>query len=330
MGGTVGARAYELSGMRIVSEIPLVAPQVDVGDRIPADVTIVLGETRDPPFERPSADVVAELVVDGFPRYTICRVADGYVCRIVSVGDFVIDAGFRRVVCYPTGGGRRDVLPIIVAGTVTAFILAMNGWYVLHGSAVEIGGRALAFVGTSGQGKSTMAAMFCATGASLVTDDILPLEFTGSPEGMEIVRCLPSSTEIRLREKAASLAKRFDSDAQVRVTADERHAVEPRPTALDRIPLGAIVLPRPDREHSEVTARQLNPGEAAFWLSRCQRIEGWQDRASLRTQFDDAARVVQAVPVFEVLVPWGPPFAVDLPQRILESCGIGRGLPLPA
>jgi hypothetical protein len=112
---------------------------------------------------------------------------------------------------------------------------------------------------------------------------------------MEIVRCLPSSTEIRLREKAASLAKRFDSDAQVRVTADERHAVEPRPTALDRIPLGAIVLPRPDREHSEVTARQLNPGEAAFWLSRCQRIEGWQDRASLRTQFDDAARVVQAL-----------------------------------
>ena len=323
----VEAHFYEWSGLRISSEIPLAAPRVIGADSSEVDVAIMLGESRTPPFERPSGDVVAELVVDGFPRYTICRVGDDYVCRIVSVGDFVIDADLRRVVCHPTDDGRRDVLPIIIAGTVTAFILAMGGWYVLHGSAVEVGGRALAFVGSSGQGKSTMAAMFCAAGAPLVTDDILPLEFETSPAtAVEAVRCLRSGSEIRLREKSASLAERFASDTRVRITADDRHAVESASSEHDRIPLGAIILPRPDREQSEVSARVVPPGEAAYWLSRCQRIEGWQGRDELRKQFNDAVRVVEAVPVFEVMVPWGPPFAADLPQRIQECCGLIEAL----
>jgi hypothetical protein len=125
-----------------------------------------------------------------------------------------------------------------------------------------------------------------------------------------------------LCRQQASLADRFGAAATVRLTADERHAVSPRPTDLDRIPLAAIILPRPDRENLRVSARALGAGEASLWLARCQRIEGWRGRDHLRRQFIDVGRIVAAVPVFEVTVPWGPPFAEDLAQRVLDACGL--------
>ncbi|MGP0111059.1 MAG: hypothetical protein ACLPR9_19755 [Acidimicrobiales bacterium] len=145
---------YECSGLRIASEIPLSAPLAEDADPGTADVTLVLGEPADAPFERPSEDVVAELAVDGFLWYTFCRVDGGYVGRMPGIADFVIDDDLRRVVCHPAVVGRSEVIPIVVPGTVTAFLLAVGGSFVLHGSAVELGGRALAFVGVSGQGKS--------------------------------------------------------------------------------------------------------------------------------------------------------------------------------
>ncbi|MGD0391391.1 MAG: hypothetical protein ABSC41_01980 [Acidimicrobiales bacterium] len=325
---------YECSGLRIASDIPLSAPLVaDVvadADQAAVDVTLVLGEPTDPPFERPSEDVVAELAVDGYLWYTFCRVDGGYTGRMPGIADFVIDSDLRRVVCHPAVAGRSQVIPIVVPGTVTAFLLSVGGRFVLHGSAVELGGRSIAFVGASGQGKSTMAAMFCASGASLVTDDVLPLDFGDGDAtagvGAGGVRCIRSGREIRLREKAASLADRFGAEALVRVTADERHAVAPATTTLDRPPLCAVVLPRPDREHQEVRARTLRAGEACFELGRCERIEGWRGRDHFRRQFIDVGRVAATVPVFEVSVPWGPPFAEDLPERVLEACGLDTGL----
>jgi hypothetical protein len=317
---------YECSGLRISSPFPLPAP-VLIGVRPDAvDVAIEMGESTSPPYERPSTDVVAELLIEGRPRYSICRVDDDYVCRIAGVGDFSIDADFRHVRCHPTIGGWSDVIPIVITGTITAFILAMGGQFVLHGSAVELDGKALAFVGESGQGKSTMAALFCAFGASLVTDDVLPLEFEVIDGGGNAVRCLRSGNEIRLREKSASITDRFDKNVSVRITADERLAVQPSATAIDRIPLIAVLLPRPDREHSTASARALPPGEASYWLSRCQRIEGWQDREHLRSQFLDVGRVVASIPTYEVFVPWGPPFADDLPEQVLAACGLNSAL----
>jgi hypothetical protein len=315
----VGIGLYECSGLTVASEIPLAAPKSTIADPAEADVTVVLGNEVDPPFERPSVDLIAELVVDDYLCYTICRVDDGYVARLPWIADFHIDADLRRVVCHPVASRQSEVIPIVIPGTITAFLLSMAGHCVLHGSAVDLGGRALAFVGVSGQGKSTMAAIFCADGATLVTDDVLPLEFGEAGTDPGPVFCLRSGHEIRLREKAASLARHFGDDA-VRITTDERHAVAPPPSPFERVPLSAIVLPRPDRDHSEVRARRLGAGEASLALTRCQRIEGWYGPDHLRQQFIDIGRTVSAVPVFEVSVPWGPPFADDLAGRVLEAC----------
>lgn len=314
-------RVYDCAGILVATELVLSAPEVHDVPATSAAVTLVMGESRPTRFERPNDDVVAELVEEGFPRYTFCRQDGGYVCRIMSVADFVIDADLTRVVCHPVPDGRNEVIPIIVTGSLVAFLLAVSGRCVLHGSAVERGGRALAFVGLSGQGKSTMAALFCAAGARLVTDDVLPLEFGDGPDGGDAVFCLRAGHEVRLRPKASSLAEHFDPGS-VRTTADDRRAVAATASELERIPLVAVVLPNPSRDRPDVGARFLGVGDASLALARFQRIEGWLDRDQLRRQFADVGRIVADVPVIEVSVPWGPPFADDLADQVLRACGL--------
>lgn len=320
---------YESAGLRIRSEIPLSATRVDPDLR--PDVEFTIGEVREMPYERVSADVVAELVVDRVPWYSFCRVDGGYVGRLWEIGDFVIDESLGHVVCHPVPGGKAHVIPIVVPGTITAFLLAQSGRFVLHASAVELGGTSVAFVGASGQGKTTMATILCAAGGRLITDDVLRVEFASADENgssatrapeAEHVYCRKGASELRLRPKAASLLDSFGDDAAKRVTEDERHALSPAMTSHDRVRLGAIVLPRPDRERSVAEARRLGPGEASIWLGRCQRIEGWRDPVRLRQQFEYVSRTAATVPVYEVFVPWGPPFAEDLAEQVLGCCGL--------
>src|SRR5205823_3279778 len=56
-----------------------------------------------------------------------------------------------------------------------SYCLLAKGIEPLHGTAVEVGGRALVLLGDSGHGKSTLAAGFMAAGYRLMSDDVLVL-----------------------------------------------------------------------------------------------------------------------------------------------------------
>jgi hypothetical protein len=138
---------------------------------------------------------------------------------------------------------------------------------------------------------------------------------------------VPGGTELRVREKAEDLLERFTSGTARRFTADARHAIAPKPTRAEQLPLGAVVVPVPDRESNEVKVRRLPAGEAAMTLARYQRIEGWTSPALLRAQFDGVTAVAASVPVLEMRVPWGPPFRDTLADEVvagLEGTLAGR------
>ncbi len=311
----MAGRVYECSGLCVRSEIPLPAQLADSDP----DVRLTMAEAITVQ-EVLSDQVVAALEIDDQPRYTIFERTDGYLCRFPTVADVHVSRDLKEVRCHPVVGGPSDFIPVLIAGTVVAFLLSLTGHCVLHASAVEVEEGALAFAGASGQGKSTMAALFTSDGAALIADDVLSLDIDIAGT-TPVIRCARSSPEIRLRAKAASLIARFDSDTPIRTTVDERQAIAPRGVSTDRVAMAGIILPRPDRERHEVTTRRLQAAEAALWLTRCQRIEGWTGREHLRRQFESIGHVVAAMPVFEVGVPWGPPFSAELTGDILRSCG---------
>lgn len=293
------------------SPIPLVAP---VTEGTP-DVEIVEGTRREIPFRRPSDQVVAERVVDGVCWYTFTRVGDTVVGRFFGLADFVVDDDLRRVEYHLEPGADAALVPVLFAGTVVAFLLMARGCLVLHASAVELDGKALAFMGFSGQGKTTVAALACTVGLRLVADDVLPVHVDEAG-----VWCVPGAIELRLRGR--SLETAFGSDIRSRVTVDDRWAVRPEVVSAGRLELGWITVPVPDRECQQVAARRLGAAEATFEIIRYQRIEGWRSPVHVRAQLSLAAGVAAMVPVRTVRIPWGPPFPDDLVDQVIRSCTV--------
>src|SRR5213078_1131320 len=136
---------------------------------------------------------------------------------------------------------ERGFVPILLAGNVLASLLALQGECVLHASGVRADAWTLAILGASGVGKSTLAALFCAAGAKLVSDDLLRIVSNGGPP-----RCYSGTAQIRLRPSAAELADAFPAAARD-LTADGRIAVTPERTAAPTSELDAILIPSPSR-----------------------------------------------------------------------------------
>ena len=307
------SNVYRCAGLSIRSPIALSGPVV--GGL--ADIDVIEGDIRPVPFERPSMDVLAERVVDGVPWYTFAQCGDDVVARFYRVADFEIDPTGKRVTVHRDPTTSPEFVAILIAGSVVSFLLSAGGRLVLHASAVEVNGVALAFVGYSGQGKTTVATLLCADGYALVTDDLLPVDVRGDE-----VTCIPGGTELRVREKVENLLERFTPDTMRRLTADSRHAVAPAATLAERLVLGAVAVPLPDRESNHVKVRRLPAGEAAMTLARYQRIEGWTSPNLLRAQFEAVAAVAGSVPVLEIHVPWGPPFQETLARDIVAAVGL--------
>jgi hypothetical protein len=78
-------------------------------------------------------------------------------------------------------------------GTVLAYLLQYHGFLVLHASAIVVHGQAVLFCGSSGQGKSTLAATMDQKGYPFLTDDLAVVRF--HEQHMEL---MPMSTGAKL------------------------------------------------------------------------------------------------------------------------------------
>lgn len=236
----------------------------------------------------------------------------GYRIHFRGCGEFAISADFA-IIRWVETGDRADLLPILFTGTVLAFYLTMRRNLVLHASAVVRGRRALAFTGQEGRGKSTLAALTAAAGARIVTDDVLLVDTHNGTH-----RCRGSAGELRLRSGARPLAKSFADPVLSRETADQRLALWPKHVEADWVDLGAVVIPRPSRDATDLEVRRLASSDAVVRLLAFPRVKGLRPAAFLRLQLQLLSDLVGDTPVYDVVVPWGPPFAPGIASSLLD------------
>jgi hypothetical protein len=310
---------YRLYGLNVASQLPLHLARPPVDE--PPDITVRIGERREVPPEPQAGSPLAEFVVGDRRLYTMTTLASGeHVLRFHNSVEFVVSGDLATVDTFIAPEVEEALAAVLVTGTMMSFQLAMRRLPLLHASAVDLGARALAFVGASGQGKSTMATLMCSAGASMVTDDVLRVDLSDG-----IVRCHLGATEARLRKSAAELMSAFDVAPAARKTGDHRDALGLAASNDDLLPLGAIAIPRPRRDLDTVTVTRLKQSDALLMLSRYPRIVGWSEPTVMADQFDSLASLVARVPVYVTEVPWGPPFRRNLAAEILN----GLALPQP-
>lgn len=211
------------------------------------------------------------------------------------VGAYLARGG-AEVVVDPWPGAPEDLVRLPLLGVVLAVLLHQRGRFVLHASAVEIGGEAVAFVGPKGQGKSSLAAALYARGHALVADDILVVDLE-HPDGP---RAVPGSAQLKLWPDAVRWALGEDPDAVPELAAGYRKRgwpVEAR-FAGEVLPLRKIFALA---EGPALAARPLGPRASFAQLAAHTYVARFGDEL---IRGDDAvvhlrrcARLLRAVPV---------------------------------
>ena len=145
---------YRLFGLTIASELELAELAVAPPDAM-ADVTIALDDAG------PVGDLGQEPVpTDG-----------GFVIQIAGVARYSVRGGaVIRVAPDPSAAPAN--VRLFLLGSAMGMLLHQRGLLPLHANAVEIDGRAFAFLGHSGAGKSTLAAWFYDRGHAVISDDV--------------------------------------------------------------------------------------------------------------------------------------------------------------
>jgi hypothetical protein len=101
----------------------------------------------------------------------------GTLVAIDDVAKFYVEGGLHiRIVPEPAVPDRN--VRLFLLGSAMGMLLHQRGLLPLHANAIEIDGKAVAFMGPSGAGKSTLAAWFHDRGYRVIADDVCVVDFT--------------------------------------------------------------------------------------------------------------------------------------------------------
>ncbi len=277
--------SYSVFGLVIASEIGLAELE-------PAD-----------PGATPDAVVRhgAVALPEANPGYSAAE--EGTLLTVPKVGRYLISGG-REILVDPAHGASERNVRLFLLGSAFGALLHQRGLLPLHANAIEIEGRAFAFCGHSGAGKSTVAAWFHDRGHRILADDVCVIGFDEVGGAL----AFPGIPRLRLWREALEASGR-EADAFTRSFDDlDKYDVPTgREAASAPLPLGAIYLLRKAEEGAapaEIT-RLIGVDAVETLVSNTYR--GAYLRTIGRTGEHLAAclRVARAVPVFRAERAWG-------------------------
>ena len=316
---------YRVMGgtLRSVLEFPELA---EAGESVPTWELVI-----DPaPPALAAADRLGRDQVRGLWEVELYRTSDGFQLRYGDTGIYQIRAGGRDICWHPPPPESRPFSPaqfceavrIDVLGRVLATAMHAQGTLCLHGSAVRIGSGAIGFLAPKLHGKSTLAYALVKAGASLLTDDTLPVELEPTS------RVRPGVHSIRVWEDSAIRVnppgpggEQFEKGSFGKLRSRDL----PESRLADEItPLTALYLLAPRNGGAGVAPVEtspLNSDQAALALVRHAKIGPLLGKSEAGRLLEWCARLSRAVPVSVLRVARGFDLLPTVVDRILRSHG---------
>lgn len=262
---------YTAFGLTIVSELQI--DELNPAESGEADIVIRLGTVPD----------------HGVPKGSL---QEQFV-NARAAGRFHVRFGNEIIVDLAAESNPR-LVKVLLLGRVMACLLRLRGYLPLHGSAVEINGRAAIFLGPSGAGKSTLAAACHARGHSIITDDVAAV----ARQGAEF-RILVAGTRIRLMEESLPVLKGVPFRSRFHL---DKYDVDVVGTGLSgAIPVRRVYL----IQFGEVIELRLQSRLTAASVFSIQSFirHPWLTKEALQQHLHACAEMAAAVPVYSLTRP---------------------------
>lgn len=237
-----------LCGWRVHSELHLPELAPWTGDDRPPDLVIRIGKVPDRLDDL--ALQVRRLQIDRRGRCLL---------RPRNIADFLVN-GPSEIVVAPSPGASQADIRVFLLGSVFGFICHLRGLFPLHASSVAIAGKAAAFCGPTGAGKSTTATRLALRGHLLLADDVTVID-ARAPGGPQV---LPAFPRMKLTRTALDGLRLPAQEAERdRLGGQEKyHYSATRFFSAAPMPLGGIfLLRRVEMKTAEQCVRLSRPAE---------------------------------------------------------------------
>lgn len=237
----------------------------------------------------------------------------GYLLRFPDLADFRVSQDGLSVMCFPAPDVTDESPNHVYLNQVLPLAYSVQGKLVLHASAVEIAGGAVAFAAWSGWGKSTLAASFATSGFRFLTDDGLVLEACG--HGYQALSSHPSirlweDSEQALIPPGTAIAPALALTSKSRFLAGKGIAFCDQPRTLRRVYfLG-------DGSVSEITFQRMSAAEALLEWEMHSFLLDVEKQALLASHFDEVAKLANQ-PIY---------FRLDYPRRFEDLVRVRQAI----
>ena len=221
----------------------------------------------------------------------------GYRLRFPGLADFSVSADGKRVSAHPATGSDPATVEHLYINQLVPLALSRQGRPAFHASAVTVPGGAVAFLGRTGAGKSTLAASFALQESAFLTDDGLIID---EHEVGHVV--LPSHASVRLWDDSVEalaghelpMANSISYSDKTRLLAGDALSYSEEPALL----LAAFLLDNCESE--TLTIEELDGGDRyRAWLENSFLLD-IEDEGLLAQHFDWTHRISSAVPTYRL------------------------------
>jgi hypothetical protein len=291
--------SYSICGCAFQSNIPL--PELVIAGGRQPQFTFHLCATTNSPSGQCSW-LNDWYSTDGSVWLAFGKIDAGYLLRFPDLGDYVVSTDASSIRCYPGAEMPLETIRHLLLNQVIPIVLSQLGEVVLHASACATPQGAIAFLGNTGAGKSTLAASFALRGFPLITDDCLLLE-----EQSGAVVAIPSYPGLRLWPE--SIAEFFEQEPVLQPVA---HYTEKKRLFIEQDYFGdpsllsAIYIlaePQDTEGSSDVAISPVTASEAIFEAIKHTFQLDVTDYNRLARDFRRYEWLAKSVPFFRLAFP---------------------------
>jgi hypothetical protein len=311
-------RWYETYGIRLRSEIDL-----SFAECVPAgkpDVDL-LGESERF-FRDASRDAVLRPAECRWYEYALLE-DDQIYLKWKGEFEFLVTGDGRRIFFRKLDAGSLESLRFYLLGRALSFAMVRQGYEPIHSSTVVLDGHALAFLGESGFGKSSLAAEFLSAGCRLLTDDLLLVsQRSGRLEaqpGPPRIKLFPWVARQCLGPDAAGVPMNMWSDKLVVPLGEDRHSSRP-------VPLSSFYILRSPHEigrEQGIRIDDVSRRDAFVEMIRYTFNDDLADGDRLKRLFSKSLELAAQVPVKRISYPRELPLLPEVRKQIMADFAVG-------